>query len=99
MQQPCRLYKEDQMKAKELNKNKKFEVGRKYIYSDWFTGGRQVYTCTNRTDDTVTFSLTSYESDGIHINEKTYSISRENDNEKVVLFTYKGFDCIIDAGE
>lgn len=88
-----------EMNIEKLNKGKKFEVGRKYICSDWFTGGQQVYTCIERTDDTVTFSQISYEADGTHKTEKNYPVKVENDREIVVLFTYKGYDCIIDAGK
>lgn len=72
---------------------KKFEEGKIYQISDWFTGGIHCYQCISRTETTVTFSAIYHKADGDHeIEPKTFDILTENRNEYILFYEYHGHE-------
>lgn len=66
-----------------------FEIGQRYSWCDWFTGGHIEYTVVERNDRTVTFALVDSEIDGIHQRNETYEIvTDEQDDERVLICEY-----------
>ena len=79
---------------------KKFVVGQKYSYCSWITGGQIFYEVDSIKSDKVKLKTTDYELDGTHNRFEEYEIQRNEDGDEfIVLFTYKGEDCVIEANE
>lgn len=76
----------------------KFVVGRKYEMTDWFSGGVSLWEVSSIDDGKVTFSIDRHELDGDHKCEETHEITKDSmGNEQVVLFEYKGEQCVLSA--
>ncbi|MBO5609108.1 MAG: hypothetical protein J5929_01870 [Eubacterium sp.] len=75
-----------------------FNEGDEYLMNDWFTGGTAIYKVKDRTDTSVIFTVYRHELDGEHECNEEYDITIDEDgNEKVILFTFHGTDCILEA--
>ena len=78
----------------------KFEIGKTYFSTCWFTGGRSAYTCIGRDEKNVTFSVRTEETDGVHeLKQETFSTDAKNGVEYVVLYEYHGNPHILPAAE
>ena len=76
----------------------KFLPGQRYIVTDWFTGGRAVYTVEETGGGKVTFTLSGIELDGEYTGRETFNIKRDPDgSESVLLYEYKGYELRIYA--
>lgn len=79
---------------------RKFSVGQQYAHYDWFSGGRSDMTVSKVSKRSVYFKVHAMEIDGSHKRSERYEIRRdEAGNESVVLYSYRGADCVIEAHE
>ena len=77
---------------------KKFEVGQKYTFVDWFSGGRSFYTVKERTESTISLDRVAYEADGIHESVEDFDISTDEEgNESIFIYEYHGHEARIYA--
>lgn len=77
---------------------KKFKVGQKYEWTDWFTGGSLFYTVEKIEGDEITLSYVDYEIDGTFTNNVTYKITTDdNGNESILKCEYHGHKGYINA--
>lgn len=69
----------------------RFEVGDRYFWTDWFSGGQSHYVVIERTPDRVTFAEHRTEMDGEYDETETFKIfTDEDDNEYVKMCEYHG---------
>lgn len=69
----------------------KFEIGQKYEWTDWFTGGQKNLTVSKRSANSVTFKYVVWEADGIWENEEEFEIiTDDNGNEMILMCEYHG---------
>ena len=79
---------------------KRFQVGQKYDYSDWFTGGKVHMKVTTIKKGRATFDVCDTEADGTHNRRETHVIERTEDGEEyIVPQSYRGERCIIMASD
>ena len=77
---------------------KKFKVGQKYEWTDWFTGGSFFYTVEKIEGDKITLSYVNYEIDGTFTSNKNFTIITDgNGNERVLMCEYHGHKGYINA--
>lgn len=70
---------------------KKFEVGQKYNFICWFTGGNTLYTVEYRTQTKVSFKTVANEMDGVHEGIEEFEIDvDEFGNESILIYEYHG---------
>lgn len=68
-----------------------FEVGQHYMWTDWFSGGQNFYTVTDRKGDTVVFSEYRVELDGEYKLKENFEVLRdENGDEYIKMCEYRG---------
>lgn len=70
--------------------NRRFAVGQKYSWTDWFTGGVSHYTVTEINEDEVVMSEYRMEIDGEYEFIQHYNVHRTVDgDEYIVICVYK----------
>lgn len=78
----------------------KFEIGKTYLSTSWFTGGTLAYTCVSRDEEKITFNVRMSELDGNHKGDpETFAIEKKNGVECVRLCEYHGNPHFLAAGE
>lgn len=77
---------------------KKFIIGQRYEWTDWFTGGKYFYTVEKIEGDEITLSYIDHEVDGIFTSDQTFKILTDDDgNERILMCEYHGHKGYIKA--
>ena len=77
---------------------KRFEIGQKYGWVCWFTGGLTTYTVVSRSEKSVTLDTIDVEIDGVHHRKETFNIEKgESGNERILIQQYHGEKGYIEA--
>lgn len=76
----------------------RFEVGQKYSWTSWFTGGVMLCTVIARTETVISFKCIDNEIDGVDVRMEDFEvISDDNGNECILFCEYKGHKGYIHA--